>query len=163
MTIKINGKGQSMVEALIALGAAALIVSAMAVSIIAAVNSSDFSKYQNLATHYAQQGVEILRQKSHSDWNSFSLVANLGTYCLGDDNKLVKPDINCLLAQPTNPNLANFFIRRVDLRDGTNTCAEGISGIVTVSWTDGKCNGHSYCHNVELDSCLTNINVVPTL
>jgi hypothetical protein len=49
------------------------------------------------------------------------------------------------------------------LREGVNTCFEGISGIVMVSWTDGKCQTHAYCHNVELDSCFTHINVIPTL
>lgn len=163
MIIK-SEKGQSLVESLIALGAAALVVSAMAIAIISAVNSSDFSKYQNLATHYAQQGIEILRQKSQSNWTSFSLVDNLGTYCLGDDNALKRPEANCPITQPTTPNLGGFFIRRVGLEDGTNSCPVGvISGVVRVWWTDGKCKDHAYCHNVEVDSCFTNLNVVPTL
>jgi hypothetical protein len=66
-----NQKGQSLVEALIALGVATIVVSAMAVAAITAVNNADFSKYQNLATQYAQQGVEIVRQQSQTDWNIF--------------------------------------------------------------------------------------------
>jgi hypothetical protein len=164
---RINQKGQSLIEAVIALGAATLIVSAMAVAVITAVNSADFGKNQSRATYYAQQGIEILTQKSLSDWTSFKDVngSYMGDKCLGDDNKFI-PIFNCPLSQPTNlpgPNAAGFFIRQTHLQGGLNTCTEGISGVVTVSWIDGKCKSHAYCHSVELDACFTNIDSVPKL
>ena len=66
-----NQKGQSLIEALIALGAAAVIVSAITVASITAINNSDYSKYQNLAGQYADQGLEYLRQLSASNWSGF--------------------------------------------------------------------------------------------
>jgi len=58
-----NQKGQGLVEALIALGAAVIIIAAITIAVITAVSNSDFSTEQNLATGFAQQGMEIVRQK----------------------------------------------------------------------------------------------------
>lgn len=168
MITAINQKGQSLVEALIALGAVALIISAMAVAVITSVNSSDFSKNQSRATYYAQQGIEILKQASQSDWNSFSDINGvyMGQRCLGDDNTFSNIT-NCPFSQPNNlpgPNVSGSFIRQTLLQPpGQNSCAEGLNGIVTVYWLDGKCRSHVYCHSVELDSCFTNINNVPAI
>jgi hypothetical protein len=160
-----NQKGQSLVEALIALGVATLIVSAMAIAIVTSVNSSDYSKYENLATHYAQQGIQILQQ-SQSDWAEFSKSDNIGSKCLGDNN-LLTPGVNCLLSPSPTANLAGFFIRQVSLvQGGDSSCPEpaSIHGKVSVLWGDGKCSsGNLYCHKVVLESCFANINPAKTL
>ena len=93
--IKLNEKGQSLVEALIALGVAVIVVSAMAVAAITSVNNADFSKYQNLATNYAQQGLEVMRQQAQSNWAFFASQVPLyssgssgETYCLNQTTPL---------------------------------------------------------------------------
>lgn len=155
-------KGQSLVEALIALGVAVVIISGIAVAVITSVNNTDFSKNQNLATQYAQQGMELVRHKSESDWGSFTMLS--GSYCLDQNSTDLSPaGLGCSL----NINDANsnpFFIRQVDVSQNTSSCTGSASVSVKVSWTDGKCSSASnvYCHTVKLDSCLANINSVPT-
>lgn len=154
-----NQKGQSLIEALIALGAAAIIVSAIAIVVITSVNNSDFSKYQNLATQYSQQGMEILKQKSESDWQSFSSFGASGsvTYCLNQDSTTLNPS-----GSGCTVNINNFFIRKVVIAQNDASCSGNARVTVSVSWKDGKCtsSGNIYCHSVDLNSCLANINGV---
>lgn len=149
-----NQKGQSLIEALVALAAAAVIVSAIAVAVITSVNNSDFSKNQNLATQYAQEGIEVLRNLSQSNWSSFSTYS--GTYCLNKDSTtLTTPSgASCPL------NINSFFVRQVVINQNSSSCSSNTKVSVTVSWADGKCTTASnpYCHSVLLDSCLANIN-----
>lgn len=152
----INNKGQGLIEALIALGAAAIIVSAIAIVVITSVSNSTFSKNQNLATQYAQQGIDILRSQSASDWTSFA--TRSGAFCLnGGTNNLGSSVVSC-----TTPNVDNFFIREVTITQGSSSCSGNVKVSVDVSWRDGKCTSSSdlYCHSVLLDSCLANINSV---
>jgi type II secretory pathway pseudopilin PulG len=174
--IRINKEGQSLVEALIALGVAAIVVSAMAVAAITSVNDADFSKYQNLATNYAQQGMEIIRQQSQTDWATFSGQAgselNPSKKCL-DQNSTTLSAVD-LVTGECNQNIADqngkpFFVRSVTLTL-TNyiphptssivdpACNGSVQATVNVAWTDGKCSSGSFCHNVILNSCFTDIN-----
>jgi hypothetical protein len=169
----INEKGQSLVEALIALGVAAIVVSAMAVAAITAVNNSDFSKYQNLATNYAQQGMEIVRQKSQSNWTAFygfvGQSPNISTYCLDQGS-------TTFISRPTgcgqninDQNNKPLFVRQVMLTQLAYiahptpnvvdpACNGSVQATINVSWTDGKCLKGVFCHKVVLDSCFTDIN-----
>ena len=151
--IKTNQKGQSLVEALIALGVATIVVSAMAIAAITAVNNADFSKYQNLATNYAQQEMEIIRQHSQTDWHNL-ILAKLGSSKCLDINQTETP-------LPCSKNIDNFFGREVTLTQtssGDSDCHGTVHAVVTVSWADGKCSSGSSCHNVTLDSCFADIN-----
>ncbi len=169
-----NQKGQSLVEALIALGVATIVVSAMAVVAITAVNNADFSKYQNLATHYAQQGIEIVRQQSQTDWNAFS--SQVGgspgkLYCLDQDKtELDLPPLGSCAKNINDQNNKPFFVRDVTLTQlsyipnltpgpAYPACNGIVQATVRVSWTDGKCSSATdYCHKVSLKSCFANIN-----
>lgn len=154
MTFNINQKGQSLVEALVAMTAAVVIVSAIAIAVITSVNNSDFSKNQNLATQYAQEGIEILRGLSQSDWNSFSTYS--GTYCLDKGSTTLTMPTNVSCSQ----NINNFFVRQIDITQASDSCSGNAKISVSVSWGDGKCtnSANPYCHKVLLDSCLANIN-----
>ena len=151
----INPKGQTLIEALIALGAAVVIISAIAVVVITSVSNSDFSKYQNLATQYAQQGIDIMRSQSESDWTSFTVKA--GTFCLSKGTaNLGAPVTNC-----NTPNVDNFFVREVIITQASASCQGSAKVAVDVSWSSGKCSASNlYCHSVLLDTCLANINSV---
>lgn len=168
--IRLNEKGQSLVEALIALGVATIVVAAMAVAAITAVNNSDFSKYQDLATNYSQEGIEILRQQSQTSWSAFygkvGQSPNESTYCFAQN----ATNLADLVAAPTGcatKNINSFFVREVKLIQlpgvpvndiNAPACSGIVQVIVNVSWTDGKCSSGVFCHNVTLKSCLTNIN-----
>jgi hypothetical protein len=152
-----NQKGQGLIEALIALGAAVVIIAAMTIAVITALNNADFSKYQNLATNYAQQAIEIIQQKSQLDWTS--IPTNLATYCLSQGTtNLGQPVSSC-----TTVNVDNKFIRQVQFMPRSSNCNRSTQVEVSVSWTDGKCSGATdYCHQVLLDSCVADINRLPT-
>lgn len=158
-----NQKGQSLVEALIALGAAVIIVSAIAVAVITSVNNTDFSKNQNLATQYAQQAMEILRSQSESDWQSFSAISS-GTYCLNQSSTTLQSASLGCTANINDSNNNPFFIRKVAIAQNDAACRGNTNISVSVSWKDGKCTSSSnaFCHTVKLDSCLANLNNVPT-
>jgi Tfp pilus assembly protein PilV len=157
--------GQTLIEALIALGAAVLVLSAITVAVISATNNVEYTKNQNLATQYAQQGVEIMRQVSQSNWATFSLYN--GRYCLAKDDTAP-----CLLgtlsgscsqsSQTSCGQNYGIFVREIDVAQGSQTtCVSGSIGITAIiSWADGKCHdsANTYCHNVELSSCVSNHN-----
>jgi Tfp pilus assembly protein PilV len=149
-----NQKGQGLIEALIALGAAVIIVSAITIAVITAVSNSDFAKYQNLATGYAQQGMEIVKQKSQLDWNAISTYS--GTWCLPQGTT----DFYPALGAYTCPlNVDNQFVRQLEFSQNYPSCNNTNTQVeVTVKWTDGKCSGASnFCHHVVLDSCIADI------
>jgi len=159
-------KGQTLIEALVALGAAVLVLSAITVAVISALNNVQYTKNQNQATQYAQQGIETMRQISQSNWGSFSLYS--GKYCLAQDETLP-----CLPGSETGSCSQNagleicsqnsgIFVREVDIAQGSQaSCSNGSVGVtVIVSWSDNKCADPNspYCHNVKLNSCLSNHN-----
>src|SRR3989344_342773 len=78
--------GQTLLEALIALATAVVIISAMAVLVLSSLSNAQFSKNQNQATQYAQQGIEFLKNLSQSNWITFNTYN--GSYCMPSDNSL---------------------------------------------------------------------------
>jgi hypothetical protein len=136
-----NQKGQGLVEALIALGAAVVIISAITVAVITSVHNSDFAKYQNLATNYAQQGLAIVKQQSQLDW--FHTATYSGTLCLFQGATTLPP-----FPSTNNPpcgdiNVGNMFTRQVDIQ---NKIAPGPA-----------CNGSnpsSCCNNFISPCCI---------
>ena len=149
-----NNIGQSLIEALIALSAAVAVISAISIAVIVSLNNVDFSKNQNLAAQYAQQGMEILNQQSTSDWPLFSSYA--GTYCLPQGVTIPQDaGTGCNRA-----NINNFFVRQLTISQGSANCSGAAQVNVSVSWGDGKCTSvlNPFCHNVTLNSCLANID-----
>ena len=164
MKIKMKEKGQSLLEALVALGAATLVMSAIAVAVLTSVNNSDFGKYLNQATQYSQQGIEVLKQKSISDWVTFSGYTSGATYCFPQDPLQFIPPAgaNCVPNIGTN----NFFVRSAVLTKNSGNCAGAIKGTlvsVSTAWTDGKCKNASsiYCHTATFNTCITDVDRVP--
>jgi hypothetical protein len=136
-----NQKGQGLVEALIALGAAVVIISAITVAVITAVHNSDFAKYQNLATNYAQQGLEMVKQQSLLDWNDTATYS--GTLCLSQGATTLPPFPSTKNPSCGDINVGNMFIRQVDIQ---NKIAPG-----------PKCDGSnpsSCCDNFTSPCCV---------
>lgn len=157
-------KGQTLIEALVALGAAVIIVSAITAVVISALNNAQFSKNQNLATQFAQQGMEIMRQMRDSDWTTFNGLES-ATYCLNkESNSLTSYGLGC------GQNV-DMFIREVHIdksSDSSNSCINNteVNTEVTVSvlWSDNKCTSSTnpFCHKVELVSCFSDLRLIPT-
>lgn len=151
-------KGQTLVEALITLGVAVVVVSAIVVAVISSLSSTQFTKNQNQANHLAQQGLEVVRQIRNSSWTSF-VSLNSTYYCLAADS-------TTLVARGANgcTQNAGIFIREVDIEHNSPSCIGTSRVTVNVSWSDSKCTDASkaFCHIVTLISCFGNNNAVPT-
>ncbi len=155
-----NQEGQSLIEAVVALGAAVIIVAAITIVVITSVNNTDFSKDQNLATQYARQGLEIMRQKSEADWASFSSTSS--EYCLDQATTTLTPyGIGCS-ANINNEKGNPYFKRVVSVAQGDPGCGGAANVYVSVSWEDGKCAANTFCHEVKLNTCLANLNNITT-
>jgi type II secretory pathway pseudopilin PulG len=155
-------KGQILIEAILALVVAVVIISAISGAAITSVNNSSYSRDLNSATDYAKQGIEVLKQQSETNWNTFSSNPN-GYYCLSSGNILTN-------GSTCYPNVGsnNYFVRQVQITKDSLKCG-GVPGVtevsVTVSWSDGKCASSTtaYCHQISLNSCLANIGGAPAL
>lgn len=154
--------GQTLIEVVIALATAVIIISAIATAIISSLNNTEYTKNQNLATSYAQQGMENVRSLARSNWPSFVATYTGIYYCLPQDSTIPSPMGNKCAA-----NINNTFVREIDIVMGqgqpnaVNCSSLGqVKVTAIVSWSDSKCTNSSdlYCHEVKLDSCLANIN-----
>lgn len=167
-------KGQTLLEILLAFGVSVLVLSALILGVITSLNNTQYTKNQGLANSYAQEGMAVVRQIRDSSWDNF---CSYGTnnYCLSQDlSNLADYDGNNCVANGK----VGIFVRKVELvhnssdccPDSTKTCPPGtcLSGMrgskatVKVSWSDSKCPsdvGNPYCHNVELITCFSNINL----
>jgi len=163
-------KGQTLIEVLAALSVATVLMFGIAIAVIYSLDTTQFTKNENSANSYAQEGMEITKQIWNSNISYFdSLSQTQGNYfCLDkDSSNLVEktepgntpPDgMGC-----NGDNLAPFA-REVDLYadPADDECAlegipQAIKVVVTVSWSDGKCmnKNNLYCHSVQLNSCLS--------
>lgn len=154
-SIKIfTNKGQGLIEALVALGAGVIVISTIAIAVITAVNNSDFSKNQDLAKTYAEQGLEIIRGIARNNWNE----AVAGNYCLAKDSTILESGNTC------SENVDNF-VRSVKIAnsDDPQDCQGGRKVTVSVNWLDGRCKDANkpYCHSATVESCIFNIQSVP--
>lgn len=149
-------KGQTLVEALVALGIAVTIVSAIVVVVLSSLSNSQFSKEQNLANHYAQEGMEVVRRIRNQSWDNF-LSLNSTYYCLSSGSiTLSQKDLN-----GCGQNIG-VFVREVEIQHDAPSCNEASEVNVIVSWSDGKCTdaNDTFCHKVSLVSCFANNNSI---
>jgi type II secretory pathway pseudopilin PulG len=158
-------KGQIMVEALIALGVAVVIIAAITSMIVSALSNAVAARNQDLATQYAKQGMEILRNMSKTDWTKFSLLDTSVTPCLskGSNEPEVPPPDDSNPQKGCGQNI-DTFIRRVDVNSDAVflDCGEegSIKAMVTVFWSDNKCRDTNelFCHSVKLESCFSDVS-----
>lgn len=154
-------RGQTLIEVLLALGVAVVVLSATVVAVLSALNNAQFSKNQNIATQYAQEGMEVMRKMRNSNWAVFSLLST-DQYCL-DQNSTALSGRNrtiqgCAGGSSSNGQNVGIFARRVDIEKDSSLCGGSNQTKVTVlvSWASNKCTdtNNLYCHKIELVSCL---------
>lgn len=146
--------GQTLLEALIALATAVVIISAMTVIVLSSLSNAQFSKNQNQATQYAQQGIEFLKNLSQTNWTTFA--SYTGTYCMLADNSL-SPKTGQDCGSP--PNNVGIYSREVTINQISSSCNPSTSLVtVSIGWSDNKCTSPTdvYCHKVKLISCIYN-------
>jgi Tfp pilus assembly protein PilV len=167
--------GQTLIEVLVALSVISLIVTSITIAVITSLNNAEFVKNQNLATQYAQQGMEIMRYMRNTNYGTFKNLSQ--HYCLADTCRQIETDqqkadwTTCgPNASVCNPNVSNIFVREITVYNDTpgpgspNQCQFGTYVISTVSWADNKCTSRAnpYCHSVKLSSCFSSGDVIPT-
>ncbi len=145
-------KGQTLIEVLAALTILAIIAVSVTAIVTSSLNNSQFAKNKTLATKYAQQGMEAMRELRNNDYSQFRTYS--GTYCLS-----VIPAVLATRPPCTTPNVANF-LRTVDM--GLGGCGANTTRvIVMVSWSDGRCPASNlYCHTESHDSCFSTLNPI---
>lgn len=165
-------KGQTLIEALAALTIAIFIVSAITIAVINALSNAQYSKNQNMATQYAQEGIEIMRQKRDSNWNTFN-GHNSGSYCLDKDSTTLAAkngDIQgCASGTSTSGQNVDPFAREIDIEKNSNEClitgtTKATKVTVIVSWKDSKCTDplNIFCHESKQISCFSDYRLIPT-
>lgn len=149
-----NEGGQTLIEVLAAFGVAVVLVAAIAIAIVSALSNAQFSKNQNLATQYAQQGMETIRRMRNNDFAAFDTLSS--SYCLDKDSTTPSRE-PCKF-------IDNIFIREVKIRTTLSSCLDATEVTVSTSWSDSKCTDPTnlYCHSAKFVSCLSNVNVVAT-
>ncbi|RJQ37115.1 hypothetical protein C4559_03995 [Candidatus Microgenomates bacterium] len=150
-------KGQTLIEILIAMSAAVIVLSAITLTVISALSNAQYSKNQNLATQYAQEGMEVVRKIRDNDWNAFAGFS--GKYCLS------KGSFNLGNSVAVCSQNVDLFVREININPNSADCNSGTQTQVAVSvkWSDGKCpSTNIYCHEASLVSCFTDANLVPT-
>lgn len=143
--------GQTLLEILIALSVSTLILMAIAVVVISSLSNTQFTKNQNLANQYAQEGIEVVRRiRDSGGWTAFSTLN--ARYCLsGGSTSLPSPSATC-----ATPNIGGVFVREVQIASGSCPSVSGPNGsnvFSRVSWADGKCASGIFCHKVQLVTC----------
>lgn len=149
-------KGETLLEALVALGLISIVVVAVATTVTTALSNAQYNEKQTLATKYAQQGLESVRQIRNQNYSAFR---NLdGLYCFGRDQET----LGFSQAACTTENM-DTFIRSIEI-DQSPGCSPNVARVtVRVAFKDGKCDANSYCHTQTHTSCLSTINPVKGL
>lgn len=149
-------QGQVLIEVLVALAVVVIVVSTITISTATSLANVQFSRTQNQATQYTQEGIEILRNLRLSDFPTFNALS--GSYCLAENSIQLTQAGSCSI------NVASIFKRAVIIeKNNIPICAGGTKVTVTSSWTDGKCTNGSDCHVTTISSCIAVTNVSANL
>ncbi len=153
--------GQTIIEAVIALAAISVIVTAITIAILNAVNNSQFVKSQNLANKYAQQGMEYVRSVQAENIEKF---ANFSVTHSFNNDLILTP------GKSEAVNVGSAHIRNIYFSNDEPPCLVAGRAVlkkvtVVVNWSSGKCKSDDrFCHNTTLVSCIPytkNVNVFP--
>lgn len=136
--------GQGLIELVIALGIAAFIIIALVQTMVTGAKNTRFAKNQTLATRYAQESVEKIRNlRDTLGWASFYNTYNGTRMCIGEGEPETWTE-----TFPCPVNVDNIFTREIifdDSQDPGNTIAVNV---ITL-WT-GNDGIHKSEQNTEL-------------
>lgn len=165
---KIKQKGQTLIEATVALASIILTLTAITIAVTTSVSNSTFIKNQTVAAKYAQQGMEYIRQLRN---NQDACLNSKGappaandTYCFNE----VGASCNTTFVGGacTQVNLGSGFKRQVEFTQNSSDCSGGIKVVVDVFFSSNKCpSTNTFCHKSELISCFAEQGpvAIPTL
>lgn len=174
----LHQKGQTLIEVLVGLAAAVAVLSAITTISLSSLHNSQFGRNENLATSYAQQGMEVITNIHATDYATFSSLS--GTYCFAQSCNTIDANLShvgdaCAKISGTRcPGIFNYgeFIRTVTVHSGdveaakcnTNGSTDNTKVDVSLSWNDERCKDTSnlYCHSVIHSSCFNDAEILPT-
>jgi type II secretory pathway pseudopilin PulG len=122
---KKNNKAFSLIEVLIFVSILSIFFVAVATVTVASLRNMKINEHKILATYYAQELVEWLRDQKEADWVTFSTRA--GTYCFNET-----PIPSNWSPTACSPLLKSFFLRQVVI----SVQGEQINIKITVSWDE---------------------------
>ena len=156
-------KGQSMVEAVVALGAAVIIISTITFAVITSASNTSFSTDQNKATQLAQEGLDAARKLRNSDANTFFSISEETTFCLPEGSAEF-PELSNESECNDRPNVGSYIRKVRFIPNSAINCGGDVTEVRSiVEWSTGKCTStERFCHNVELVSCFADINSLNT-
>lgn len=142
-------KGQTIIEAVIALTTIMLILTAISIVVVSSIYNSQFVRNQNLANKYSQQGMEFIRNMQANDIQQFASY-DLITTCIDELTSTLTTQ-NC-----TAVNAGGTHVRTIQLNQDVSPCNTGETRVtVTTKWSSSKCpNTNTFCHSSILSSCL---------
>lgn len=144
-----NQKGQTIIEAVIALTTIMLILTAIAVVVVSGLYNSQFIRDQNLANKYSQQGMEFMRNMQQNDIVQFGSY-NLITICIDETTSTLTAE-NCDAV-----NAGGTHVRTIQLNQDVSPCEQGETRVtVSSKWSSTKCpSTNTFCHASTISSCL---------
>jgi len=173
-------KGQTLLEAIIAVGVLAIVLTAAASAVVTSINNANFTTNENLANKYAQDGIEYLRNLKTKNYPAFiglltPTPGGTSRYCMPQLTPIPKTTTTCdcstspsqcihertgvLIRETTVINTAdipNPTPRPCQVVPVVNpTPVNGFLVTVSVKWTSGRCPlADRYCHASVLQTCL---------
>jgi len=145
-------RGQTIIEAVVALMTILLIITAIAIVIVNGLYNSTFIKNQNQANKYAQRGIEFVRNIQKNDLTTFASFNQNATYCIDEENNT----LTTTSCSDTGVNLGTTFNRTVVFSPSGGQCPNTeIKVTVRVKWVSTKCPAsNTFCHKSELIACM---------
>lgn len=148
--MKYNIKGQSLFEVMFAVAVASIIMMSVVALTKQTISGSDFSKNNALASRYAQEATDWIREERDNDWTAFFNRASTNpTLCLEALAWGGAPPCPDITGTQFNRSVT---LTQVDL-DAT-LGDESVEAEVVVTWSDGK-----GMHQISNISRYTNWNI----
>lgn len=144
--------GQTLIEAVVALGIILVVITALVVTVIRSLNSNQLVKDQKTAQIYSEEVLEWIKSRKSKSWSEVYDKSRTGTgytYCF---------DASPITDWPSTPipcassSLGGYFRREVVILrvGGGDPACTSIKVSATVSWTEGN-----RPHSSAQETCLT--------
>ncbi|HCM37051.1 MAG: hypothetical protein UV61_C0030G0004 [Candidatus Gottesmanbacteria bacterium GW2011_GWB1_43_11] len=126
---KSNSSGQSLLEAVIAIGISTMVLVSLITAVRFALANAQYTRNKTQATKYTQEAVEWLRSQRDLDWATFYTYAQGSQFCLND---LVVASLTSQVACASGINITGtIFTRSATL---TASGADKVLVNVIVTW-----------------------------
>lgn len=130
MMKKRNFTGQSLIEAVVAVGIVIILVTGLIVGTTASVHRAVSSSSRSLAVKYAQEGMELARKVRDNGW--MTLIEYNNTYCVGKDSLVPVPTPTPVVGAACSANIDSIYTRSITFAYAPDTQIMTID--VNVSW-----------------------------